>query len=62
MTEQAHKDDVDIHKIMKRYERTGIIDHLAKHKGTYMDYPNEVSSGVGVGVVFFVGRCDVSRP
>lgn len=38
MTEQAHKDEVDIHRIMKQYQATGVVTHVNKHKGSYGDY------------------------
>ena len=28
-TEQAHKDEVDIHSIMARYRKTGLISHVS---------------------------------
>ncbi len=36
-TEQAHGDTVSIHSIMKRYRKTGVLDHVSKYEGTYMD-------------------------
>lgn len=36
-TEQAHKDEVDIHNIMRKYEKTGVIKHNAAFEGQYMD-------------------------
>ena len=37
MTEQAHKEECDIHNIMGKYEREGILSHVSKYKGTYSD-------------------------
>lgn len=37
MCEQAHKEACDIHNIMRKYEKTGIIEHVNKYEGTYMD-------------------------
>lgn len=34
-TEQAHASDVKIQNIMKKYERTGIIEHNAQYGGEY---------------------------
>lgn len=36
-TEQCHKDEVNIHHILRQYKKTGVIDHVNKHQGTYMD-------------------------
>lgn len=38
LTEQNHKASCDIHNIMKKSQREGIVSHLAKHEGTYNDY------------------------
>lgn len=35
LAQQHSKDEVDINNIMKRYRKTGIIDHVAKHQGNY---------------------------
>lgn len=37
-TQQSFKDECDINNIMARYERTGIVDHLAKYEGQYGDF------------------------
>ena len=38
ITEQHHKDSCDIHHIMRKYEQTGICDHIARVQGQYADY------------------------
>lgn len=43
LTEQHHKKDCDIHHIMKRFEETGILNHVAQYEGQYanfLDAPN----------------------
>lgn len=40
MTEQAHRDEVSIHHIMRKFKKTGVITHVAAYGGTYMDYSN----------------------
>lgn len=37
LTEQHHKKSCDINTIMAKYVKTGLIDHVAKYKGTYGD-------------------------
>lgn len=37
LTKQAFKDACDINQIMLRYQKTGIVDHVAKHGGNYAD-------------------------
>lgn len=38
MTQQSDLPQSDIHNIMKRFERTGVIEHDAKYHGTYGDF------------------------
>ena len=37
MTEQHHKDTCDINKIMARFVKTGVIDHVKTYSGQYGD-------------------------
>lgn len=37
LTEQSHKQSCDIHTIMRKYEKTGMVTHLANYSGQYMD-------------------------
>ncbi|AXL14625.1 internal scaffolding protein [Microviridae sp.] len=37
MTEQAHADEVKIQNILRKYRDRGVVQHVAVHKGTYMD-------------------------
>lgn len=36
---QSFKDECDINKIMAKFQKTGILDHYAKHAPQYMDIP-----------------------
>jgi len=38
MTEQHHKETCDIHTIMRKYEKTGILEHTAKYGPQYANY------------------------
>jgi phage internal scaffolding protein len=38
LTEQAHKDAVDIKKIIQQYDRTGLITHVNKSVAAYGDF------------------------
>lgn len=42
ITKQAHKDECDIHKILKQYQRTGIITHVQNARPTYADLPSNL--------------------
>ncbi len=38
MTKQSFADECNVNNIMKRFERTGILDHLNTHRGDYANY------------------------
>lgn len=38
MTQQQHKEAVNVNNIIKKYHKTGMITHLAKTKGVYGDF------------------------
>ena len=35
MTEQAHKDECDVNNIIKKYDKTGLINHVSKISAMY---------------------------
>ena len=38
MTEQQHLDTVSIHRIMERYRKAGVVDHVNRYQGEYMTF------------------------
>lgn len=42
-TETHHKDSCDIKKIMKKSEKTGIIEHVSRYQGSYGDFSDSRS-------------------
>lgn len=38
LTRQEFKDECDINNVLKRFERTGVIDHLNNHTAQYGDF------------------------
>lgn len=40
MTKQSHKAECDIHTILKQYQRTGIITHVAAARPRFEDLPD----------------------
>lgn len=38
MTKQADADGCDINKIMRRYEKTGVVEHVNRFQGDYGDF------------------------
>jgi len=37
VTEQGHKDECDVNNIIKKYDATGLITHVARFEATYED-------------------------
>lgn len=42
MTKQSHKDECDIHNILRQYQRTGIINHINTNQPLYSDLPSNI--------------------
>lgn len=42
VTKQAHKDECDINRILRQYQRTGIITHVQSARPSYTDLPSDV--------------------
>lgn len=38
LTKQSFKDECDVNNIMKKFEKTGLLDHVNNHKGDYGNY------------------------
>lgn len=50
-TEQSHKDECDIHKILNQYKRTGIITHITSRQAQFMDLPDAMDFQSSVNTV-----------
>ena len=42
LTEQHHKESCDMHVIMDKAQKRGILEHVAKYQGTYGDFTQSV--------------------
>lgn len=51
MTEQAHADEVKIQNIMKRYRQTGVIDHVNKYQGDYLNFADAPSYHEAMNII-----------
>lgn len=40
VTKQSHKDECDIHRILKQYQRTGVITHVQRAEAQFLDLPD----------------------
>ncbi len=38
-TEQSHKKECDVNHILRKYAKTGVLEHVKKHEGQYADIP-----------------------
>ncbi len=56
-TQQCHKDECDINKIMSRFAQTGTISHVNKYQGRYADFADydfvEQQNRLNAGVEIF---------
>ncbi len=52
MTKQSFKDECDINFIMKKFEKTGLLDHVNKFNGYYGDLPENVDYQTALNSVF----------
>lgn len=42
VTKQSHKDECDIYKILKQYQRTGVLTHITQQEPRFADLPSDV--------------------
>jgi len=42
ITKQSHKDECDIHRILRQYQRTGIITHVQSAQAQFLDLPSSL--------------------
>lgn len=42
LTEQSHKESCSMQFILKKYAKTGVIEHTNQYQGQYMDLPGEM--------------------
>lgn len=41
VTKQSHKDECDIYKILKQFQKTGVLAHIARQAPRYEDLPDQ---------------------
>lgn len=61
-TQQQFKQETDINLIMSRYEKTGVIDHLAKHQGSYGDFSNVEDYQTAVNKIMLADQMFLTLP
>lgn len=61
-TKQSFKAECDIKNIMKRFEKTGQVAHLARNPGAYMDLPEESDYQEAMNIVLQAERAFAALP
>lgn len=51
LTEQNHKESCDIHSIMRKAQRTGVIEHNNQHAGSYSEYPQGIDFHLAMNTI-----------
>jgi phage internal scaffolding protein len=62
MTQQHFKRECDINYILRGYNRTGLIDHVNRYQGQYMDLSEPVDFLTAQNVVIDAVECFESLP
>lgn len=50
LTKQSHKEECDIHNIVRQYQRTGVITHIARQGARYEDLPDYADYQEGMNI------------
>lgn len=51
VTKQSHKDECDIHRILKQYQRTGIITHVQNAQAQFLDLPTSTDFQTSLNLI-----------
>ena len=61
-TQQHMADECDINLIVKRFEKTGILEHVNEHKGSYGDVADAPSYQEGMNLIIRADAMFMSLP
>lgn len=61
-TQQHMADDCDVNKIMERYEKTGLLDHVNEFQGNYGDFTDVQDYQTSVNQVIAANEVFMSLP
>ncbi len=62
MAKQSFKEECDINTILKKYEKTGLIDHVSKYNGQYADVTEAVDYQTALNTVMAGEAAFMSLP
>lgn len=51
MTEQSHAKECDMNHILRKYKKTGLVDHFARYQGNYTDVTGAVDFKTALDIV-----------
>lgn len=51
MTEQSHAKSCDMNHILRKYRKTGLVDHLSRYQGNYSDVTGAVDFKTALDIV-----------
>lgn len=62
ITKQSHKDECDIHNILKQYQRTGIVQHINNRSPIYTDLPSDLDYQTSLNLLMEAQEAFASLP
>lgn len=62
VTKQSHKDECDIYKILKQYQRTGVLTHIAQQQPRYEDLPASVDYQEALNTIILADESFATLP
>jgi len=62
LTQQHMKDECDINRILKKYQKDGILRHVAKYGGRYEDLPDNIDYQASLNAVMEAQEAFISLP
>jgi len=62
LTQQHMKDECDINRILKKYQKEGILRHVAKFAGRYEDLPDSIDYQESLNAVMAAQEAFISLP
>lgn len=51
ITKQSHKAECDIHNILRQYQRTGILEHVARGQQAFIELPDALDYQASLHVI-----------
>ncbi len=62
MAKQSFKEECDINTILKKYDKTGLIEHVSKYNGSYGDVTESVDYQTALNTVMSAESAFMSLP